>query len=211
MKEDNRLILISGGTASGKSLISDIVKEQLETKGEEATIIRMDNYYKSLNDLGEEDVNKVNWDKPSVFDWDQLLIDIDILLSGKRIERKKYCYKTGIYGNEKILLTPKKNLIIEGIFIFRNKKLRNKATQLIYVDVDPKIRMQRRMERDSIDRYDESFDEKKFVDRWKKVIQPMHKRYVKKTRKYADEIINNDNEINKEKKLEIIKKIINNK
>ena len=206
----SKLILIAGGTASGKSMIADIFKKVLD-ETEKTTIIRMDNYYKTLDDLGETTVSNINWDEPRVFDWEKLSIDIDSLLDGKNVVRNIYCYKTGYYKSDKITLIPNKNLIVEGLFMLYNETLRKKSSLSIYVDVDHEIRMKRRMKRDSLNiRYGSTFDKQGFVLKWNDVIQPMHEKYVKKTKEYANEIIYNNEDLNKEKNLIKIKKIIDN-
>lgn len=209
--ENNKLILIAGGTASGKSIVADILKKELDSSDQPTTIVRMDNYYKSISDLKENDVNNINWDKPLVFDWKQLSKDVELLLNGKEVLRKKYHYETGTYGDEESLLTPNKNIIVEGLFVLRDKKLRKKSSLKIYVDVNPDTRMKRRIKRDSINRYEDSFNEDEFIKKWNKVIQPMHEKYVLKTRKYADEIIFNDEETKHNNKVELIKKLLDKK
>ena len=204
-----RLILIAGGTASGKSMIADMFKDQLNIINEKTTIIRMDNYYKDIKDLKEENVNEVNWDKPIVFDWKQLINDINLLMNGQEVKRKKYSYKTGSYLEEENILKPNDNLIIEGLFSLSNRKLRKKSTLLIYVDARHDIRMKRRINRDSNGRYENSFDKEQFIIKWTNVIHPMHRKYVKPTKKYATEIIDNNEDFkNNTKKKKIIDSLI---
>ena len=211
MKNNSKLILIAGGTASGKSMIADMFEKQLDINKKSTTIIRMDNYYKDIKDFKENDVSKINWDEPSVFDWKQLLIDIDLLMNGKKVERNIYFYKTGKYTNEKETLLPNKNLILEGLFTLHNDELRKKSSLQIYVDVDSEIRMERRINRDFQSRYENKFDREVFIKKWRNVIQPMHEKYVKETSKYADKIIYNNEDLNNDKKIEIIKQLLNNK
>lgn len=201
---NKKLILIAGGTASGKSMVAEQLANQYHATNKVVTLLTIDNYYKTLNQLNVKKHSEVNWDSPDSFDWDRLRNDIVNLLENKSIEIQNYNYGTGFYFDEIINVPSGDVIIVEGIYGLFDEKIRSLANILIYVDVDSDIRMIRRIKRDSEGRYAHNFDSSDFIVKWEESIKPMHNKYIQPTIEYADIIVKNNKELNKKEKSSLI-------
>ncbi len=195
-----KLILVAGGTASGKTMIADILKKEYSEEGISCTLMSMDNYYKSIHNLPEEKGMDVNWDSPKVIDWDQFDIDLKKLMSGENVHKKTYDFAAFSHPGEEIEYVSNDVIIVEGLFALLSNVARELATSKIFVHADDDIRLIRRIKRDSEGRYKDGFDLQVFMTKWIKEIKPMHKKYVKPTNEYADFIIKNNEEFVGEEK-----------
>ncbi len=195
-----KIILIAGGTASGKTMIAEILKKEYETAGFTSTLMSMDNYYRSLEDLPEEKGMDVNWDSPKVLDWEQFNKDVLELYNGNNIFKKTYDFESFSHPGEEIEYVSNDVIIIEGLFALLSNDVREIATSKIFVHCDDDIRLIRRISRDSQGRYKDGFDLNVFMNKWIKEIKPMHKKYVKPTNEHADFIIKNNSEFVGEEK-----------
>lgn len=202
--KNKKLILIAGGTASGKSFVAGQMSKQYIDNSKGVTLITIDNYYKTLAQMKVELHSEVNWDHPDTFDWKRLKKDVDKLLKNKSIKLRTYNYGLGNYGEEEREVLSEEIIIIEGIYALYDKELRDKADILIYVDVDSDIRMIRRIKRDSEGRYSHNFDPNEFMVKWEEVIKLMHNKYIQPTKEYADIIVKNNKELNNKQKSSLI-------
>ncbi len=202
--EKKKLILIAGGTASGKSMVAEQMAAQYRTTSKGVALITIDNYYKTLEQMGVNSHSEVNWDHPETFDWERLKNDVASLLNNESISLRPYNYGTGNYGEEVTEIKSEEIIIIEGIYGLYEKSLRDMANILIYVDVDSDIRMIRRIKRDSEGRYSHNFDPNEFMIKWEGVIKPMHNKFIHPTKEYADIIVKNNKELNNEQKSSLI-------
>lgn len=189
MKQDSNLILIAGGTASGKTLIANKISKSLGK--DKVTILRMDDYYKDIKDFDIEK-SKINWDEPFSFDEKKLKEDIDSLLSGKTINKRKYNFNSCTYEPTNEKHKPTKYLIIEGLFSLYFEEIRNKAILKVFVDSDSDRRLLRRMERDKNIRKKENFNEVDFIKKWVEQIKPMHNKFIEPTMEHSDIIFKNN-------------------
>ncbi len=185
---DSILIIVAGGSASGKSTVVKHLMDKLDTK--EVGIICMDNYYKDQTELSMEERMKTNYDHPDSFDLNFLYVQLKELLNGKSINEPVYDF---VYHNRKeneyIMIEPKKVIILEGILALYSKKIRDLANIKIYVECDDDLRFIRRLERDTIERgRTAKFVIKQYLD----TVKPSHEAYVNPTKRYANIIIPND-------------------
>ncbi len=210
-KNNKKLIIIAGGTSSGKTMFAEIIKKGYEKNNKTATLISMDNYYKSIDLLPEKNGELVNWDSPKVIDWKKFFSDVENLMNGNNIKKQNYNFSTYSYDKEEIEYFSSDYIIIEGLFALFDKKIRKMGAINIFVDVDDDIRLMRRISRDKLGRYKNEFEIEKFLLKWKDEIKPMHKKYVQPTNEYADFIIKNNNEFigdEKERMINILQSIM---
>lgn len=200
----NKLILIAGGTASGKTMIANVLVKEYINKGLSATLMGMDNYYKSLDSMSEKNGEDVNWDSPNVIDWDQFLIDINKLKNGENVKKMSYDFASYTHKGKEVEYIASEYIIIEGIFTLYKENIRNISDSKVFVDVDDDIRLIRRIERDKNGRYKDKFDTSVFMKKWKEEIKPMHKKYVQPTLEYSDFVIKNNNDFIGEEKNKMI-------
>ncbi len=206
-----KIILVAGGTASGKTMIAKILADEYKKAGISCTLMSMDNYYKSLTDLPEEKGMDVNWDNPKVIDWEHFDRDINDLYNMKDVYKTPYDFESFTHKGEDIKYESSEVIIIEGLFALLSRAAREIATSRIFVHADNDIRLIRRIIRDSQGRYKEGFDLSIFMNKWLKEIKPMHKKHVEPTNEFADFIIKNNEEFvgeEKERMLNLLQTIM---
>jgi len=177
------IIGIAGGTGSGKSTVSDKIKEEF---GDEVTILSHDFYYKRNDSLSCEERTKINYDHPDAIETEKMIKDITSLQEGKSIERPVYSFTEHNRENSTVTVNSTKVIIIEGILIFENKELRDLMDIKIFVDTDADIRILRRIVRDVKER---KRDLESIILQYCNTVKPMHEQFVEPSKRYADIII----------------------
>ena len=178
------IIGIAGGTGSGKTTVVRKIMQRLP-KGE-VGIISQDNYYKDSSHVPAEERQNINFDEPAAFDWTLLHKHLTMLKEGKAIEMPTYSYLTCSRQEETILMGPHEVVIIEGILVFSDPRLRNMMDIKVFVDADADERLIRVISRDCIER---GRTPKMVIDRYEKVLKPMHNLHIEPAKKYADIIV----------------------
>lgn len=183
-QEKVTIIGIAGGTGSGKSTV---VKRIVETLSPHyVAVVPLDSYYNDTSSMTEEERHAINFDHPDAFDWKLLIQQVNDLRNGIAIEQPTYSYLQCNRLPETIHVEPKPVIIIEGIMTLLNKKLREMMDLKIYVDCDSDERLIRNIQRDIMDR---GRTVSMVVDRYLKVLKPMHEQFIEPTKRYADLII----------------------
>ncbi len=178
------IIGIAGGTGSGKTTVVKKIVEALPP--DFVDVVPLDSYYNDTTGMTDEERKAINFDHPDAFDWKLLIKQVDDLRNGKAVEQPTYSYILSNRLPETIHVEPKPVIIIEGIMTLLNKKLRDMMTLKIYVDTDSDERLIRNIQRDTIDR---GRTVSMVVDRYLKVLKPMHDQFIEPTKRYADLII----------------------
>ena len=165
------VIAVCGGTGSGKTYLSKKIINQFNKY--KVQYLCLDSYYKNYEDLSFSERCEINFDHPDSID----------LIDGEDIYCPVYSYKSHkrLSKNKKISVCD--ILIVEGIYILLKKNIRKLFDLSIFLDVEYDIRLDRRINRDIVER---SRTKNEVVSRFKKMIIPMHKKFVEKTKKYAD-------------------------
>ncbi|MBL4951303.1 uridine kinase [Neobacillus sp. OS1-32] len=178
------VIGVSGGSGSGKTSVTKAIYESF--KDHSILVIEQDYYYKDQSHLPFEERLKTNYDHPLAFDNDLLIAHIKKLLRYEPIEKPVYDYALHTRSNQVIHVEPKEVIIIEGILVLEDERLRNLMDIKLFVDTDADIRIIRRLTRDIKER-GRSFDS--VIDQYTNVVRPMHNQFVEPTKRYADIII----------------------
>ena len=178
------IIGIAGGTGSGKTTVVKKIVEALPPHY--VAVVPLDSYYNDTTDMTEEERHSINFDHPDAFDWKLLIKQINELREGRAIEQPTYSYILCNRLKETIHVDPKPVVIIEGIMTLLNKKLREMMDLKIFVDCDSDERLIRNIQRDTIDR---GRTVTIVMDRYMKVLKPMHEQFIEPTKRYADLII----------------------
>jgi uridine kinase len=181
------LILVSGGSASGKSTV---VQEILEKAGlDDVLIIKHDDYYLEQSDLPLKVRYLTNYDHPSSLD-NQLLLDhLGKLLRGEGVEKPIYDFVMHTRGQETEFVQSKPIIIVEGILILENEAIRNLSDLNLFVELDDDIRFIRRMLRDLNER---GRSLESIITQYQNTVKPMFHKHIKPTKRFADVIIPND-------------------
>lgn len=178
------IIGIAGGTGSGKTTVVKKIMKALE--GESVAVIPQDSYYNDNTHLTMDERRLINYDHPDAFDWDLMYQQISALRTGKSIEQPTYDYITSNRMPETIHITPCKVIIIEGIMALYHTNLRELMDLKIFVDTDADVRLIRNILRDTVER---GRTPEMVIERYLKVLKPMHEQFIEPTKKYADLII----------------------
>jgi uridine kinase len=178
------VIGVAGGSGSGKTSVTKAIYESF--KGHSITMIQQDFYYKDQSDLPFEERLKTNYDHPLAFDNDLLIEHIEKLLRYEPIEKPVYDYSLHTRSKEVIEVEPKDVIILEGILVLEDERLRKLMDIKLFVDTDADIRIIRRMSRDIKER-GRTLDS--VIEQYTNVVRPMHNQFIEPTKRYADVII----------------------
>ena len=175
---------IAGGSASGKSTVSQTILESMNP--EHITCFSHDNYYKDLNNFEVEDPREINFDHPNSLETDLLVNHLKRLRGGDTVEQPKYNFKTFRREKETTRIHPVPLIIVEGILLFAHKELRDLLDIKIFVDTDADERLIRRIKRDTLER---GRSLERVLGRYTETVKPMHLRFVEPSKVWADVII----------------------
>ena len=155
--------------------------------GEDKVLIcSQDNYYHDLRDVPPEERAQWNFDLPKAFDSELLHAHIWDLKNGKEVEEPVYSFIDHARTGETITLVPKPVIIIEGILILDDKKIRDILDFKVFVDEDADIRLARRLRRDEIERGRSS---NSVIEQYLGTVRPAHLQFIEPTKRHADIII----------------------
>ena len=178
-----KILAVAGGSASGKSSIVKLLAKEFEN---DLVVIGHDNYYKAHDDLAFEDRVGLNYDHPKAFDNDLFYDDLNKLLDGNDIEMPLYDYTIHTRSKQTKKISPKKIILIEGILVLYDKKIREITDTKVFVDADSDVRLKRRILRDTKER---GRSIESCLTQYIEQVKPMHEKYVEPSKKYADIII----------------------
>ncbi|EHA8587523.1 uridine kinase-like protein 3 [Cocos nucifera] len=178
------VIGVAGGSASGKTTVCDMIIEQLHDQ--RVVLVSQKSFYYNLSKEEMARVHEYNFDHPDAFDTEQLLSCMEDLKSGLAVNIPNYDFKThrNILPARKV--NPSDVIILEGILIFHDPRVRELMNIKIFVDTDADIRLARRIRRDTVDK---SRDIRTVLDQYSKFVKPAFEDFILPTKKYADIII----------------------
>lgn len=179
-----KIIGIAGGTGSGKTTVVKKIVEALPPHF--VAVVPLDSYYNDTSHMTEEERRAINFDHPDAFDWQLLVKHVDLLRNGEAVEQPTYSYLKCNREKETVHVEPKPVIIIEGIMTLLNKQLRDMMDLKIFVDTDSDERLIRNIQRDCVER---GRTVEMVIDRYHKVLKPMHEQFIEPTKKFADLII----------------------
>lgn len=178
------IIGVAGGSGSGKTTV---VRHIVEAIGEDnIVLLQHDSYYRDLKHLPFEERTNQNFDHPSALETELLIRHIEALKGGYQVEVPIYDFTKHIRKEETDVVKPKNVVLIDGILIFSEKKLRKQMDIKLYVDTDDDIRLLRRIQRDIMER-DRSLEN--VLNQYQEFVRPMHLEFVEPSKRYADIII----------------------
>ncbi|PKH20148.1 uridine kinase [Enterobacterales bacterium CwR94] len=182
------IVGIAGASASGKSLIASTLYREIRAQvgDENIGVIPEDAYYKDQSHLTMEERVKTNYDHPSAMDHDLLLSHLQQLKAGQSIELPMYSYVEHTRTDQTVHLQPKKVIILEGILLLTDARLRNELNFSIFVDTPLDICLMRRMKRDVNER-GRSMDS--VMAQYQKTVRPMFLQFIEPSKQYADIIV----------------------
>lgn len=178
------LIGIAGGTGSGKTTVARRIYESLHL--DSAVFIDHDAYYRDLAHLSLEERAAVNFDHPKSLDNDLLVAHLQALQAGRSVEKPVYDFARHTRAPETVRVHPRDVILVDGILLFAEARLREMFDLRIFVDTDADVRFIRRMRRDLEER-GRSLDS--VIEQYLTTVRPMHFEFVEPSKRYADVIL----------------------
>lgn len=178
------VIGIAGGSGSGKTSVTNRIYNVF--KEHSVVVIEQDYYYKDQSHLEFEERLQTNYDHPLAFDTDLLIEHIGKLLNREMIEKPVYDYALHTRSEQKIKIEPKDVIILEGILVLEDERLRDLMDIKLFVDTDADLRIMRRLMRDINER---GRTIESVIEQYLSVVRPMHNQFIEPTKRYADIII----------------------
>ena len=182
------IIAITGASASGKSSIASTVHKELcnDLGCEEIGIIAEDSYYKDQSNLEMSERVKTNYDHPSSMDRDLLIQHLKDLKNGTAVDIPVYSYVDHTRTGETKHFTPKKIVILEGILLLTDERVRQLADISVFVDTPSDICFIRRLQRDMEER---GRSLQSVIDQYRATVRPMFLQFIEPSKQYADIVI----------------------
>ena len=174
----------AGGSGSGKTLLARTLADKI---GKDKVLsLQHDSYYKCLGHLAFDKRTEINFDHPKSLDNDLLVTHMRMLADYVSVEKPVYDSVTHTRCTETVKIYPNDIIIIEGVLILCDERVRNKLDVKVYADTDSDIRFIRRVQRDVNER---GRDMGSVVRQYLKTVRDMHLKYVEPTKKFSDIII----------------------
>ncbi|KAI8018695.1 hypothetical protein LOK49_LG04G03537 [Camellia lanceoleosa] len=179
------VIGVSGGTASGKTTVCDMIIQQLHDH--RVVLVNQDSFYRGLTAEEAKRVHEYNFDHPDAFDTEQFLECIEKLRCTQSVQVPIYDFKNHRRCSESFRQVNASDVIIlEGILVFHDPRVRNLMNMKIFVDTDADVRLARRIRRDTVER---GRDINSVLEQYAKFVKPAFDDFVLPSKKYADVII----------------------
>src|SRR3990167_4364131 len=183
MSQRPLMIGVVGGSGSGKTTVARAIHEFL---GIDAAFIDQDAYYADLGHLTLEERRRVNFDHPDAFDTDMMVLQLEALAAGQAIQKPTYDYPAHTRAARTVAVRPGEVIVVDGILLFADPRLRPLFDIKIFVDVDDDVRFIRRLQRDVTER-GRTLDD--VVRQYLGSVRPMHLEFIEPSKRYADIIL----------------------
>lgn len=181
------VIAVGGGSSSGKTtVVNEILRYMPDEK---IVVLRQDDYYKDQSNMTMDERKKVNYDHPFSLDNDLFIAHVQTLINLMPIEKPTYDFVNLTRAKKTEKIAPAKLIILEGILVLEDERLRDLSDIKIYVEADEDLRFIRRLKRDTNER---GRTIESVISQYLETVKPMHYAFVKPTKRYADIIIPND-------------------
>lgn len=178
------IIGIGGGTGSGKTTVAQKIISAIGESN--VAYLQQDSYYRNLDAMPLDQRHRVNFDHPDAYDGELMLRQLEALHYGSSIDRPIYDFVAHSRKQETIHVDPLPVIIVEGILVFFDARMRSLMDIKIFVDCDDDIRFIRRLERDIHSR---GRSAESVIEQYLTTVRPMHLQFVAPTMRYADVII----------------------
>lgn len=186
------LILIGGGSCSGKTTIAKAIGRRISRL--KTVILPQDNYYRDLSHLSLAERTKINFDHPDSIDQDYLISDLRMMLAGEAVNVPDYDFSTHSRNEGRLCVAGADVLILEGIFALYFPELLELSDLKIYLDSDSDIRLARRLQRDILER---GRDIESVLNQYLETVKPSHQAFIEPSKKNADIIVPGEKEFDR--------------
>ncbi|HEP6618170.1 TPA: uridine kinase [Streptococcus pyogenes] len=178
------IIGVTGGSGGGKTSVSRAILDSFPNA--RIAMIQHDSYYKDQSHMSFEERVKTNYDHPLAFDTDFMIQQLKELLAGRPVDIPIYDYKKHTRSNTTFRQDPQDVIIVEGILVLEDGRLRDLMDIKLFVDTDDDIRIIRRIKRDMMER---GRSLESIIDQYTSVVKPMYHQFIEPSKRYADIVI----------------------
>jgi uridine kinase len=178
------VIGIAGGSGSGKTSVTNAILGHLDPA--RVIVIQHDSYYHDLSRHEGLTPDRVNFDHPDSLETSLLVRHLEELRRGRPVEQPMYNFATHRRMESTRRIDPKEIIIVDGILIFVDERLRELMDIRIYVDTDADERLIRRIRRDILER---GRSVESVMQQYMATVKPMHLQFVEPSKHWADVII----------------------
>ena len=184
MAQKPLVIGVTGGSGSGKTTVSREVVARIPDNS--AILLQQDAYYRDQSEKPFEERVKTNYDHPDSFETDLFVADLERLLAREAIDKPVYDYEQHTRSSDVIHVMPADVIIVDGVLLFNDKRVRDLLDLKVYVDTDDDIRFLRRLERDIEER---GRTVRGVIEQYLATVKPMYHQFVEPTKRYANIIV----------------------
>lgn len=178
------IIGVTGGSGGGKTSVSRAILNSFPNA--RIAMIQHDLYYKDQSHISFEERVKTNYDHPLAFDTDFMIQQLKELLAGRPVDIPIYDYKEHTRSNRTFRQEPQDVIIVEGILVLEDERLRELMDIKLFVDTDDDIRIIRRIQRDMVER---GRSLESIIEQYTSVVKPMYHQFIEPSKRYADIVI----------------------
>ena len=178
------VIGIAGGSGSGKTTVSQSILQRADP--DLVAYIQHDSYYKDLSALPPAQRATTNFDHPNSLETDLMVAHVRQLRAGKAIEVPTYNFTTHTRQKDTQHVEPRPIILVEGILLFTDTRMRELCDLKLFVDTDADLRFIRRLQRDIQER---GRTTESVILQYQATVRPMHLEFVEPSKRYADLII----------------------
>jgi uridine kinase len=178
------LLGVAGGTGSGKTTVARALLDAVGAS--RIALVAQDSYYRDLDWVGEADLLHHNFDHPAALDHDLFVHHLAELRAGRAIAAPVYDFVRHRRTAATVPIEPQPVVVVEGILLFAERRLRDLLDFKIYVDTDADLRLIRRLTRDLAERGRSVED---VLRQYQETVRPMHLEFVEPSKRWADVII----------------------
>jgi uridine kinase len=178
------IVGIAGGSGSGKTTVARRMVAALPEGA--AVLIEHDGYYRDRSDMPPPARALINYDHPDAMETELLVAHLDALRAGQAIAVPQYDFRLHVRRPEARPVLPAPVVVVEGILVLADERLRARMDLKVFVDTDPDIRVMRRVARDMTER-GRSFEQ--ISEQYHGSVRPMHLEFVEPSKRFADLIV----------------------
>lgn len=180
------VIGVAGGSGSGKTFFLNCFLNHFSEQ--EICLVSQDDYYKNVGEMSPEENRLHNFDLPSCIEIEQFEQDVNDLLAFKTVYKQEYTFNNPDAIPKILEIKPAPILVIEGLFIYHYKNIDPVFDYRIFIDADTEIALERRLNRDLIER---GYSEEDVMYKWNNHVMPAYEEFLLPHRKRCDKTINN--------------------
>jgi len=185
------LVGIAGGSGAGKTTLVNVISEKLKAWASiEATIVNHDSYYKEYSHLSKTEKDKLNFDHPNSLDNHLFVEHLALLKQGQSVLAPVYDFATHSRLTNTIIIKPSSVILVDGILLLVEPKIREILDIKIFLDTPADIRILRRLHRDINER---GRTVESVINQYLTTVRPMHEQFVEPSKQYADLILFGEN------------------